>query len=119
MTTTTAATPLYVKLQVAFDNMSAAALDAGYELRYPAELDALLLDVAALENASRELLDAASIFSSVGAVLDAMEEMGEFENPINEHTSVFGLNFGGGSIMTTVGSYRKINEAVAKVGACL
>jgi len=83
------------------------------------KIQALLLDVAALETATAELVDASDTFAMMAAFLSAMSEQGAFKNPLTEHSTTFGLQFGGGSHTLYVGDFYKILEATRKAEACL
>jgi hypothetical protein len=79
----------------------------------------LLLDAEALEHAAREMVEAASMFRYLEAVLDTLDKSGELTSPINEHSTLFGLSFGGGSATLHVGTLRTLNRAAKKLSACL
>jgi hypothetical protein len=83
------------------------------------ENKALLLDVAALEHAAREMVEATSLFSHLEMILDALDKSGELTKPICDHSTLFGLNFGGGSAMLHVGNLRALTQAAEKLSACL
>jgi hypothetical protein len=66
------------------------------------------------------LRDALQPFAEFGAILRAMEDMGEFEKPLEPHARVAHLSFGGGSMMLTVDMFddaRKALRALETKGA--
>jgi hypothetical protein len=79
----------------------------------------LLLDVAALEHAAREMVESTSLFSHLETVLDTLDKSGELPNPISDHSTLLGLSFGGGSATLHVGNLRALNRAAEKLSACL
>jgi len=83
------------------------------------ENKALLLEVAALEAASHELLEKLSLLGTLEAILDILDKSGELTKPISDHSILFGLNFGGGSAMLHVGNLREMVRAAEKLNACL
>lgn len=87
--------------------------DTSGQLKPTAMFDALLSRHAQmLAPRLEKLKESLSIFDTFLTILDAMEEQGEFEKPITDHSVVSSLHFGGGSIMLEVWHFRALRDAL-------
>lgn len=99
------------------------ANDEWWEIDAPDETDwesfsnALLNAAEAVVEARyKPLVEAVGIFNTFLAVAEAMEDQGEFEKPLTDHSVFASLHFGGGSIMLEIGFLREIRAALATLG---